>query len=93
MSKGGAAIASAHLPVMFAEVMDGLAVKADGTYLDGTFGRGGHARGVLSQLGPGGRLLLMDKDPDAIAEPKVHVLRPSPVRVKMARIWEEIKAA
>ena len=56
-----------HLPVMFAQVMDGLAVKADGTYLDGTFGRGGHARGVLSKLGPGGRLLVMDKDPEAIA--------------------------
>ncbi len=47
--------------------MEGLRVKADGTYLDGTFGRGGHARGVLAQLGPGGRLLLMDKDPEAIA--------------------------
>ena len=58
---------ASHLPVMFDEVMDGLAVKADGTYLDGTFGRGGHARGVLAKLGPGGRLLLMDKDPDAIA--------------------------
>jgi 16S rRNA (cytosine1402-N4)-methyltransferase len=58
----------AHLPVLFAEVMEGLAVKADGTYLDGTFGRGGHARGVLAMLGPGGRLLVMDKDPEAIAE-------------------------
>ncbi|TXH37391.1 MAG: 16S rRNA (cytosine(1402)-N(4))-methyltransferase, partial [Burkholderiaceae bacterium] len=47
--------------------MDGLAVKGDGTYLDGTFGRGGHARGVLQRLGPQGRLLVMDKDPDAIA--------------------------
>src|SRR3546814_15605762 len=47
--------------------MEGLAVKSDGTYLDGTFGRGGHARGVLQRLGPGGRLLLMDKDPEAIA--------------------------
>ncbi|MET0290284.1 MAG: 16S rRNA (cytosine(1402)-N(4))-methyltransferase RsmH [Pseudoxanthomonas sp.] len=56
-----------HLPVMFAQVMDGLQVKADGTYLDGTLGRGGHAAGVLERLGPGGRLLLMDKDPDAIA--------------------------
>src|SRR4249919_1672816 len=56
-----------HLPVMFTQVMDGLRVKADGTYLDGTFGRGGHARGVLQRLGPGGRLLLMDKDPEAIA--------------------------
>ena len=55
-----------HLPVMFTQVMEGLQVQANGIYLDGTFGRGGHARGVLQQLGPGGRLLLMDKDPDAI---------------------------
>ena len=68
MSGGGAGIASAHLPVLFAEVMDGLAVREDGTYLDGTFGRGGHARGVLQRLGEKGRLLAMDKDPDAIAE-------------------------
>ena len=67
MSGGGAGIASAHLPVLFAEVMDGLAVERDGTYLDGTFGRGGHARGVLQRLGPQGRLLVMDKDPEAIA--------------------------
>lgn len=52
---------------MFAQALDGLRIKADGTYLDGTFGRGGHARGVLQRLGPGGRLLLMDKDPEAIA--------------------------
>jgi 16S rRNA (cytosine1402-N4)-methyltransferase len=64
---GGAGPVPAHLPVMFAEVMEGLAVKADGTYLDGTFGRGGHAQGVLDKLGPGGRMLVMDKDPEAIA--------------------------
>ncbi|TAK39693.1 MAG: 16S rRNA (cytosine(1402)-N(4))-methyltransferase RsmH [Lysobacteraceae bacterium] len=63
----GAAPRTGHLPVLFDEVMEGLAVKSDGTYLDGTFGRGGHARGVLGKLGPGGRLLLMDKDPEAIA--------------------------
>jgi len=56
-----------HLPVMWTQVMDGLRVLKDGRYLDGTFGRGGHARGVLGRLGPAGRLLLMDKDPDAIA--------------------------
>jgi 16S rRNA (cytosine1402-N4)-methyltransferase len=55
-----------HLPVMFEQVMDGLRVLEEGAYLDGTFGRGGHARGVLQRLGAGGRLLLMDKDPDAI---------------------------
>ena len=47
--------------------MEGLRVIEDGAYLDGTFGRGGHARGVLQRLGSGGRLLLMDKDPEAIA--------------------------
>ena len=68
MTAGGADARSAHLPVLFAQVMEGLRVLADGRYLDGTFGRGGHAAGVLQQLGAGGRLLLMDKDPEAIAE-------------------------
>ena len=65
--------------------MEGLRVREDGTYLDGTFGRGGHARGVLQALGSGGRLLLMDKDPDAIAvaerefgaDPRVSIFRGS----------------
>lgn len=57
-----------HIPVMFAQVMEGLRVRADGRYLDGTFGRGGHARGVLDRLGPEGRLLVMDKDPEAMAQ-------------------------
>ncbi len=75
MTGGGADARSAHptgshLPVMFAQVMEGLRVVPDGAYLDGTFGRGGHARGVLQRLGPGGRLLLMDKDPEAIAAAK-----------------------
>ncbi len=67
MTGGGAEVRSAHLPVMFGQVMEGLRVVEDGTYLDGTFGRGGHARGVLQRLGTEGRLLLMDKDPEAIA--------------------------
>ncbi len=56
-----------HIPVMLDEAVEGLAVKTGGRYLDGTFGRGGHARAVLSRLGPEGRLLLMDRDPQAIA--------------------------
>ena len=61
-----------HLPVMWKEVMDGLYVKPDGRYLDGTFGRGGHARGLLDALGPDGQLLLMDKDTEAIAHAREH---------------------
>lgn len=55
---------AAHVPVLYTQVLDGLQVIENGTYLDGTFGRGGHARGVLQHLGPGGRLLVMDKDPE-----------------------------
>ena len=67
MTAGGADATSGHLPVLYAQVLDGLRVHGDGRYLDGTFGRGGHAGGVLERLGPDGRLLVMDKDPDAIA--------------------------
>ncbi|WP_291215213.1 16S rRNA (cytosine(1402)-N(4))-methyltransferase RsmH [Dokdonella sp.] len=56
-----------HEPVMLTQVVAGLCIKTDGTYLDGTFGRGGHARAVLARLGPQGRLLVMDRDPEAIA--------------------------
>jgi 16S rRNA (cytosine1402-N4)-methyltransferase len=56
-----------HYPVMLPQVLEGLRLRPDGTYLDGTLGRGGHARAVLERLGPEGRLLLMDKDPEAIA--------------------------
>lgn len=44
-----------HEAVMLAQAVDGLAVQADGRYLDGTFGRGGHARAVLAKLGAHGR--------------------------------------
>ena len=55
-----------HLPVMFAEVLQQLAIKKDGIYLDCTFGRGGHSQGILNQLGQCGRLLAFDRDFDAI---------------------------
>jgi 16S rRNA (cytosine1402-N4)-methyltransferase len=55
-----------HIPVMREAVLTGLAVRPDGHYLDGTFGRGGHARAILDGLGADGRLLLMDRDPQAI---------------------------
>ena len=56
-----------HITVLLDEAVEALAVRADGCYLDGTFGRGGHSRLILEQLGADGRLLGFDKDPLAIA--------------------------
>ena len=58
---------SLHSPVLLAEVMSGLAVTAEGRYLDGTYGRGGHAQAIVDSLGPLGKLWVMDQDPHAIA--------------------------
>ena len=57
----------AHVSVLLSEAVDALAIRADGIYVDGTFGRGGHSRAVLAQLGPQGRLIAFDRDPAAIA--------------------------
>ena len=56
-----------HISVLLAEAVDALAIRADGIYVDGTFGRGGHSRAVLERLGPHGRLIAFDRDPMAIA--------------------------
>lgn len=56
-----------HIPVMKEATMDGLAIQPDGTYVDATFGGGGHALAILEQLGPEGRLIAFDKDADSKA--------------------------
>ena len=55
-----------HHTVLLTEAVDALAVRADGHYVDATFGRGGHSRAILQRLGPQGRLTVFDKDPQAI---------------------------
>ena len=59
--------AFAHRTVLLEEAVDALAVRPDGSYLDATFGRGGHSRAILRQLGPSGRLIALDRDPQAVA--------------------------
>jgi 16S rRNA (cytosine1402-N4)-methyltransferase len=83
-----------HIPVMLGEAVEGLAVQAGGRYLDGTFGRGGHARAVLSRLGPDGRLLLMDRDPTAIATAQAELANDPRVSIRHANFssmaeWDE----
>ena len=54
-----------HIPVLLAEAIDALSIKPDGVYVDCTFGGGGHARAILERLGPQGKLVAFDQDPDA----------------------------
>jgi 16S rRNA (cytosine1402-N4)-methyltransferase len=58
---------NAHVPVLLGPVLKGLKIKPDGCYVDGTFGRGGHSKEILQQLGENGRLVAIDRDPEAIA--------------------------
>ncbi len=56
-----------HNPVLLHPTVDGLAIKANGIYVDVTFGGGGHSKAMLEQLGPEGKLFAFDQDEDALA--------------------------
>ncbi|MGE5714987.1 MAG: 16S rRNA (cytosine(1402)-N(4))-methyltransferase RsmH [Betaproteobacteria bacterium] len=79
MSATSPAGAHGHLSVLAAQAVAYLVTDRDGTYVDATFGRGGHARLILQALGPSGRLLALDRDPAAVAaaasitDPRFHI--------------------
>src|SRR5262245_1935024 len=58
--------APAHRAVLLEEAVAALAIRADGLYVDATFGRGGHSRAILARLGAAGRLIALDRDPEAV---------------------------
>jgi len=57
---------SAHVAVLAQEAIEALNIRSDGTYVDCTYGRGGHSRLILEKLGAGGRLIALDRDPEAV---------------------------
>jgi 16S rRNA (cytosine1402-N4)-methyltransferase len=71
---------AAHVTVLLEEAVEALAIRAEGVYLDATFGRGGHSRRILERLNEKGRLLAVDRDPMAIAagqainDPRFHLV-------------------
>ncbi|VXC43978.1 S-adenosyl-dependent methyltransferase activity on membrane-located substrates [Burkholderia sp. 8Y] len=86
-----------HRTVLLKEAVDGLITRADGIYIDGTFGRGGHSRAVLQRLGEAGRLIAFDKDPLAIAtaqqiqDPRFSIVHDSFAALRSAAIERGIE--
>jgi 16S rRNA (cytosine1402-N4)-methyltransferase len=74
-----------HAPVLLNEVLEALRIRCDGIYVDGTFGRGGHSRAVLAQLGEKGRVIALDRDPDA--ESAASALMREDARFSFQRAW------
>jgi 16S rRNA (cytosine1402-N4)-methyltransferase len=74
-----------HVPVLLEEAVAALSIKPAGVYVDATFGRGGHARRILSRLAADGRLVAVDRDPDAVAA--AEALAASDSRFSFRRAW------
>ena len=89
-----------HRPVLLEEAVTALAIKPEGVYVDGTFGRGGHSRVILERLGPAGQLIGFDKDEAALNaaqrqfanEPRLRMVHGSFARLaEVARAWDLVR--
>jgi 16S rRNA (cytosine1402-N4)-methyltransferase len=90
------AAAAAHAPVLLGAVLAGLDVRPEGTYVDATYGRGGHARAVLQRLGADGTLVVVDRDPEAVLNARLEFGTDARVRIGHAtfdRIGEFVEGA
>ena len=87
--------ADAHLPVLLRPAVDALAIESrnEGTFVDATFGRGGHSRLILERMGPRGRLIGMDRDPEAIAAARrIRDPRFTPVHARFSELQARLAA-
>ncbi|MCX7893596.1 MAG: 16S rRNA (cytosine(1402)-N(4))-methyltransferase RsmH [Burkholderiales bacterium] len=86
--------AVAHRPVLAAEAVAALAVRPDGVYVDATFGRGGHTRAILARLDADGRVVALDRDPEAVAAGRaIGDTRLTVRHARFSRLAEEVRAA
>ena len=86
-----------HQPVLPGQTLAALRVRPDGRYLDATYGRGGHAAAIAQALGPQGRLLLLDRDPQAVAHARRRFAGDPRVGIRQAPFsslaeWDEVAA-
>jgi len=81
-----------HVPVLLEETMHALRIREDGTYVDGTFGRGGHSAAILARLGVRGRLLAFDQDPAAHADRALQDPRLELIHARFSTMTETLAA-
>ncbi len=77
-----------HVPVLHGPALDALRIRADGVYVDGTYGRGGHSAAMLARLGEEGRLVVTDRDPQAIADARAKYAEDGRVTIRRGNFAE-----